>query len=869
MDTRDQNSNPNENTISEHKPVADQAMVKDLFGLLLDAQERGDEFVTQEVLAVATPEVRHAAQALYDAHRRAQGVLLDDHNESERSSSILESVLPVAAPKIDGYVIGKELGRGGFGVVFLAEQIDPVKRCVAIKVLRMELATRETIARFKAESGLLARMNHESIASVFDAGVDQLGRPFVTMEFIDGLPIDRACNELKLSLRDRVVLMIRVCDAVHHAHQRAVIHRDLKPANVIVESTPNGPRPRVIDFGIAKLLDDQSPTTITREHVRLGTPRYMSPEQRDGTDQTDTRADVYALGAMLCEILTGDVPHPTEQTDASRVRSHKSTTRTTRPSEIAATASEPALASRSREIRGDLDRIILKATAEDVVLRYNSAAAFADDLRRYLDGLTISACPPGVVYVARKFIRRHRASASIACVSLIALIAALWIAMSGWREASHQRNEAVSNAQRVAFIGEFLLNTLLLSADADVRGAPPTMTDGTLQTIADRAVDGLEQDPQNMLVLLEGIGRIQAQYDDAPAGAITLNQALAFAIKQYGVPSEEVIGMRVRLHDLLWGHGLDGWKEQIQAAMNEADLLYPQDDLRRLRVVQRADKSIASLEHIVSIYEVTPGVEPNDFYNALFSLSMQYRFSNQPERQIETTRSMYDLANQYFGPMNSATIDALSLHGESLASYQPSDAAATILTDALNRSVKVLGNDHFSSEGIRRTLARLYGRLSRSQEGIPIAQEDVRIVIKTHGDDSIQHANALHELGVLYGQNGNLDLGKSCLDQALTLRRTQWSQGHDLISTTEIELARVLLKLGEFEKADALAQSALKHMDPSKMGMTIVVAVGIRCQILRAQGANDQADALHRETFHQLEEAGANQSILDALGSIE
>lgn len=868
MNTPENHPAPDDRTIKETKTITNAHAVKDLFGLLLDAQERGDEFVTREVLSVAPAEIRVAAQALYDAHKRAQGMLLDESNEGEHNTALFDSVLPVAPPKIDGYEVGSELGRGGFGVVFGAQQLVPVKRRVAIKVLRMELATRETIARFKAESGLLARMNHESIASVFDAGVDQLGRPFVSMEFIDGVPIDRACNELKLSLRDRIVLMIRVCDAVHHAHQRAVIHRDLKPANVIVESTPNGPRPRVIDFGIAKLLDDQSPTTITREHVRLGTPRYMSPEQRDGSEETDTRADVYALGAMLCEILTGDVPHPIEKQGESRARTQKPTSRTTRPSEIAATASEPAYSTRSREIRGDLDRIILKATAEDIVLRYNSASAFADDLRRYLDGLTISATPPGVVYVTRKFIRRHRASASIACVSLLALVAAVWIAMSGWREASRQRDVAISSAQRVSFIGEFLLNTLLLNADSDVRGAPPTMTKEDLQSIADRATEGLEQDPHNMLALLEGIGRIQAHYDDAPAGAATLTTALDFAIREYGVPSEEVIGLRIRLHDLLRGHGLEGSKEQVQIAMKEADLLYQPDDLQRLRVVQRVEKSAAILEHIVSIYESTTGVEPNDLYDALFSLSMLYRFENQAQQQIETTHKLYETASQYFGPMNSATINALGLYGEALSIHQPSDRAIAVLSDALERSVEVLGNEHFSSEAIRRALGRLYGRLSRADEGITIAQEDLRITIKAHGEGSIQHANSLHELGVLYALNGNYEDSKACLVRVLSLRRSQWSEGHDLISTTEIELAKVLLKLGELEQASMLAQSALEHMTPTRMGKTIVEAVRIRCAVLRSQVRQDLVDALLEDTTMRLQNAGVAQPVLDALGSI-
>jgi len=790
-------------------------------------------------------------------------VLLDETESSISSDAFPEGAYPVSPPEIPGYEIGPELGRGGFGVVFSAEQRTPVERRVAIKVLRTEFASMETIERFKGEAGVLARMNHESIAHVFDAGVDHLGRPFVVMELIEGESFIKACKRMKLSLRDRIELLIRVCDAVHHAHQRAVIHRDLKPANVLVEETPNGARPRVIDFGIAKLLDDQASGSITREHIRLGTPRYMSPQQRQGIDTADTRVDVYALGAMLCEVLTGDVPNAPEPAEESK-QTRRRRSGATRPSEIAA-AGEPEVARRSREIKGDLDRVILKATADDPSLRYNSAAALGNDLRRYLDGLTISATPPGVSYVARKFFGRHRYGASLAMLSCISILAAFGIALLGWQEAKVQRDSAIVSSTRVAFIGEFLIDSLLMSTDVDVRGAPPAMSDGTLQKIADRAYQGLSEDPEHMLTLLTQIAKIQSRYGDTPAGVRTLRGALGFAIERYGIPSEQVVDLRVRLYDMLWAQGLTGSKDQILLASEEGKQLYLPDDPRMLRISQRTANTIESLEQIIERYENMDGIDPTDHYLALFALSMRYRFSQTPERQVDIDRRLYEIALQSFGPSSATAIDAMGNYGEVLAYYQPSEEAEQILRDALDRSTAILGYEHFATETIRRSLAKLIGDLGHPLDAIELANEGVRIASKMHGDDSIRFANALGVLGQLYAQAGINDLASENLSQALELSRKQWSIGHSKVTSIEVLLSKVLLEMGDQARADELVHSALGYMDPAMMASQIVSAVEIRVKILRANGQSEAADELIDETVTRLQDAGADQPAVDRL----
>ncbi|MFG0299127.1 MAG: protein kinase [Phycisphaerales bacterium JB047] len=807
----------------------DPAKVKSLFGQILDAQEDGDNQQAQQLLEQAQPGLRQAVESLLHAHERASGALLDDKQPPSNTTSRQQTNQPV--PTIEGYEIGNELGRGGFGIVYRAQQRTPIDRPVAIKVLRRELVSDEAISRFKSESTLLARMNHESIARVYDAGLTNQGQPFVAMQLIDAQPLNRACETLRINTRQRIELMARICDAIQHAHNRAVIHRDLKPANILIEQHENELLPRVIDFGIAKLLEDDPNSPHTHTQARLGTPRYMSPEQRAGTLTSDTRSDVYALGAILCELLAGDVPTAAN----SGGTSHDS--RITRPSKIASDRAE-LTATQPKVLRGDLDRIVLKACAEEPDQRYPTAQAMGDDLRRYLNGHPIIASPPSVLYVTRKFVRRHRASVSLAAVLGIALVASMGIAALKWREANRQRDQAHDSAERVAFIGDFLLEMLLLAADNNVRGAPTLLTEEAMQEIADRAKEGLRDDPDRMLPMLEGIARFQAQSGYSNAGADTMRSALDFAIQHHGSPSPEVVSLRTRLYDLLWGHGLEGAKEQIALADEESAQLFDDNDPRRLRVLQRSQSSIEDLERIIAIYESTPGIDPSDLYQALLSLCMRQRFSQTPSDQLDTARRLYEVAKATYPPKHSAMIDSMMIYGEAMTLYAPSEEAAELLKAAYDASISVFGFDHFVTEVNRRGLARIYRKLGRPEEGIPYALDDVESVERSSGSDSIQYANALQELGRLYEAADQYDQAIGLFEDSLALKIKHWPAGHGQITASQVLLARACHHLGDDERAEQLCVEALEHLQERRHTENYAAAFRIRISI-RAR-ANDQ-----------------------------
>ncbi len=312
--------------------------------------------------------------------------------------------------KIGRYKLVHEIGHGGMGVVYMAVQKEPVKRKVALKVIKPGMDTREVVTRFEGERQALALMNHESIAKVLDGGSTESGRPYFVMELVEGTPITAFCDEARYNTRQRLELFGHVCGAVQHAHQKGIIHRDLKPSNILVTNYDHVAVPKVIDFGIARAvyqpLTDQS--VYTNVAQMIGTPLYMSPEQaqRSGLD-IDTRTDVYSLGVLLYELLSGSTPFEKERLQNSSLDEVKRVIREEdppRPSTrvSALNADQETVAERhstnlralSHELSGELDWIVMKALEKDRTRRYESASDFAKDIQRYLDDDPVEACPP-------------------------------------------------------------------------------------------------------------------------------------------------------------------------------------------------------------------------------------------------------------------------------------------------------------------------------------------------------------------------------------------------------------------------------------------------------------------------------------------
>jgi eukaryotic-like serine/threonine-protein kinase len=369
---------------------------------------------------------------------------------------------------IGPYKLLEQIGEGGFGVVFMAEQTKPVRRKVALKVLKPGMDTRQVVARFEAERQALALMDHPNIARVFDGGATPSGRPYFVMELVKGVPITDFCDQNHLTPRQRLELFVPVCSAVQHAHQKGIIHRDLKPSNVLVSRHDTTPVVKVIDFGVAKALGQvlTDKTLFTGVAQMIGTPLYMSPEQAGMSDlDVDTRSDVYSLGVLLYELLTGTTPFTKErfkQAAYDEIRRIIREEEPNRPSTRVSTLGQAAATvstSRgcdpkhlSRQIRGELDWIVMKALEKDRNRRYESASALGADVQRHLHDEPVQACPPSAGYRLRRFARRNKMGLAIAALVVVFLV--LLGCGAGWAVRDREAREAELTRDRAARVAE-------------------------------------------------------------------------------------------------------------------------------------------------------------------------------------------------------------------------------------------------------------------------------------------------------------------------------------------------------------------------------------------------------------------------------
>jgi serine/threonine protein kinase len=487
--------------------------LKEIDQVFWDALHIQDEAEREAYLAQACGKDerrRQIIQKLLNAHPRAGEFLEQPFRLGATAGFTPGTEQP--GTTLGPYKLLQQIGEGGFGVVFLAEQERPVRRKVALKIIKPGMDTRQVIARFEAERQALAMMDHPNISKVYDAGATENGRPYFVMELVQGVPITEYCDQCNLTTRERLELFVTVCHAVQHAHQKGVIHRDIKPTNVLVAIQDGRLVPKIIDFGVAKAINQQltEHTLVTAFAQIVGTPLYMSPEQAELSPLgVDTRSDIYSLGVLLYELLTGTTPFDKDRLHAASydelrriIREEEPPRPSTRISTLAADLATTAAVHRRTDarrlqqtVRGELDWIVMKCLEKDRNRRYESAGSLARDIERYIRDEPVNACPPSAVYRLNKFIRRNKVAVLAGSAVAAALIVGLTLASVGYIKAQHQTEIARIEAVRSEKVSQFLKDMLKAAGPGVARGRDATLLREILDQTAQRVENDLAGDP--------------------------------------------------------------------------------------------------------------------------------------------------------------------------------------------------------------------------------------------------------------------------------------------------------------------------------------------------------------------------------------
>jgi eukaryotic-like serine/threonine-protein kinase len=506
----------------------------------------------------ADKELRQRVERLLKAHDQVGDFLAQPAPEAVPEAKVEASVGEKPGDRIGRYKLLQQIGEGGCGVVYMAEQENPVRRRVALKIIKAGMDTKNVMARFEAERQALALMDHPNIAKVFDAGATESGRPYFVMELVRGMKITDYCDHKSLTTEERLNLFVQVCRAVQHAHQKGIIHRDIKPSNILVTTTEEGSAlPVVIDFGIAKATTNQrltDKTLFTAFEMLIGTPAYMSPEQADlsGVD-VDTRTDVYSLGVLLYELLTGSPPFDGGSLMKAGLDEIRRVIRERDPdqpslrlstmagADLTATAERrqsapPALI---RSVRGDLDWIVMKALEKDRTRRYETANGLALDIQRYLANEPILARPPSKRYKLQKAVLRNKFLFTGIGIIALLLVASLIVVSASLARERQSRREAETTSVKSQQVTQFLEDMLNGVGPSAALGRDTTMLREILDQTAERVGKEMTNQPAVEAELRTLIGRLYREIGNFNQAEEMHRTALAINQKLLGPESQE------------------------------------------------------------------------------------------------------------------------------------------------------------------------------------------------------------------------------------------------------------------------------------------------------------------------------------------
>lgn len=694
--------------------------------------------------------------------------------------------------RIGPYRVLQVLGQGGMGIVYEAEETGPVRRRVAIKVVRAGLSSQQVIARFDVERQALAVMNHPGIAKVLQAGETETGEPYFTMELVRGLPITAYADSHRLSVPDRLLLFIEVCRAVQHAHQKGVIHRDLKPSNVLVTEQDGRPQPKVIDFGIAKAtgreLSEQ--IAVTMAGVAVGTAAYMSPEQASApATDIDTRADVYSLGVMLYELLVGGLP-----VDPAVMGPHAFLVNLTSglfnpPAPSARLVSTPTdgtvthfrqtdLARLKRQMRGDLDWIVMKAINLDRTQRYDSANSLADDLQRHLAHQPVVARPPSARYRLAKFVRRHRVGVAASAVVALAVLGGAILSTVGFVTARRAQRVAAQEAEAARQVTAFLTEIFSVSDPGRSRGDTLTARE-LLARGADSVQRKLAGQPAVQSRLMQTLGTVHLQLGMSDQARALFQQAV------------QIREMTYSPNDTLVAESLNGLGD---AARAKGDFALADSAYARTLAIREAafgpeSKEVASTLASIAVLRTRQGhlPEAESLYRRVLPIDERLRA---PDDQ-SLLRRRNGLANVYYA--QGRLVEAESLFRQVYVVQR-----------------RALGADHYDVASTLNNLGGTYYQMGRFEDALRSYEEARPVYVRSLGPAHPNVVGLYNNIGEVYWKLQRYDKAEQLLFASLAAKEKYLMPGNASIATTLHALAGTLRDEGKLREAEPLYRRALE-----------------------------------------------------------
>jgi eukaryotic-like serine/threonine-protein kinase len=701
--------------------------------------------------------------------------------------------------QVDRYRLIQQIGEGGCGVVFVAEQEQPVRRRVALKVVKPGMDTNSVIARFEAERQALALMDHANIAHVFDAGATASGRPYFVMELIEGVKITEYCDRHSLLIPARLKLFVQVCDAIQHAHQKGIIHRDIKPSNILVTTGADGkPVPKVIDFGIAKATADQQltdKTIFTAFEMLIGTPAYMSPEQAALTsNDVDTRTDIYSLGVLLYELLTGTTPFDTREllkAGFDEVRRVIRDEEPVRPSTRVSTMVDADLADISkhygaeapkliREMLGDLDWIVMKALEKDRARRYATTNGLAMDIERYLSGEAVLARPPSVIYKFRKLFLRNRllfgALSMVGATFVIAFVAvavALTREKVARREADKALREAESDRTNSNQVTVFL-EAMLEGVGPNVAlGRDTTVLKAVLDQTAARLAVELTNQPAVQAELRSMLGRVYDDIRQYKESEAMFREALATRTRLFGEESEAASDSMLDLGNML----------SLQSRESEGESY-----LRRALAVRQ---KLFGEKHI-KVAECYEGL------GAIF-----WRRRQLPETEAILLKSL-TIRRRLLGDGSPELGDSLVGLGSVQYAQGKHREAGELYQQAIDNWKRVLDEDHPSIVLSMQNLAAALFEQGKHAEAEELLRNALATRRKVHGEEHPLVVDSLRNLTGMLNRLQRFDEAEATGREAIVMARKVWGDTRSETLAVLRELLRPLLHLSKFEEVEQL-----------------------------------------------------------------